>query len=203
MTGPEFTAYLQRHRKLLIVFFVLIIAGVLAFFAYDKYQRHQIERAGVLYSEMSDSLASGNDATARASAETLLHDYHSTPYAAMARFYLARLDTDANKTAAAEAQLEKLVPNNDLPTGLQPLAQASLARLYIEQGKNQQALQLLQKPDKAFAAVDWELRGDAQAKMGQDAKARADYQKALAALPATDPYAAFLQMKMANLGVAG
>ena len=203
MTGQEFTQSLQRHRKLLIVLFVLLLAGVLAFFAYDKYQRHQMERAGVLYNEMSGSLASNNDATARASAETLIHDYSSTPYAAMAHFYLARIDSDAKQDAKAEAQLQWLCSNHrTLPTGMQAMARAALARLYLQNGKNQQALQLLQKPERAFAAIDWELRGDAEAGLRHDSQARADYLKAIAALPATDPYLAYLQMKMANLGVS-
>ncbi|MEY2342449.1 YfgM family protein [Acidithiobacillus sp. IBUN Pt1247-S3] len=202
MTGPEFTESLQRHRKLLIILFVLIIAGVLAFFAYDKYQRHQMERAGVLYSEMSDSLASNNDAMVRASAETLVHDYGATPYASMARFYLARIDTEAKQDAKAEAQLQWLSDHSGLPAGMQPMARVALARLYLQNGKNQQVLQLLQKSDSAFAVVDWELRGDAEAGLRHYSQARDDYQKAIAALPATDPYVAYLQMKMANLGVS-
>ncbi|MBU2753524.1 tetratricopeptide repeat protein [Acidithiobacillus sp. CV18-2] len=202
MTGPDFTELLQRHRKLLIIVFVLIIAGVLAFFAYDKYQRHQVERAAVLYSELSDSLASGNDATARASAETLIHDYSATPYASMARFYLARLDIDAKQDDKAEGQLLQLTRQADLPEGMQGLARSALARLYVDNGKNQQALELLQKPDGAFAAVDWELRGDAEAKLRHDDRARDDYEKAIAHLPASDPYVVYLQMKMANLGVS-
>ncbi|MDD3760981.1 MAG: tetratricopeptide repeat protein [Acidithiobacillus sp.] len=202
MTGPDFTEFLQRHRKLLIVVFVLIIAGVLAFFAYDKYQRHQVERAAVLYSELSDSLASGNDATARASAETLIHDYSATPYASMARFYLARLDIDAKQDNKAEEQFLQLTRQSDLPKGMQGLARSALARLYVDNGKNQQALELLQKPDGSFAVVDWELRGDAEAKLRHYDRARDDYEKAVAHLPASDPYVVYLQMKMANLGVS-
>ncbi|WP_308388576.1 tetratricopeptide repeat protein [Acidithiobacillus sp. AMEEHan] len=202
MTGPDFTELLQRHRKLLIVVFVLIIAGVLAFFAYDKYQRHQNERAAVLYSELTDSLASSNDATARVSAETLIHDYAATPYASMARFYLARLDIDAKQDGKAEEQLLQLTRKADLPKGMQGLARSALARLYVDNGKYQQALELLQRPDAAFAAVDWELRGDAEAKLRHDDRARDDYEKAIANLPASDPYVVYLQMKMANLGVS-
>jgi len=203
MTGTELTESLQRHRKLLIALFVLVIVGLLGFFAYDKYQRHQLERAGVLYSELAESLAQGKNDMARASAETLVQSYPSTAYASMARFYLARLDIDAKQTAKAEAQLQRLVATDDLPTGMHGLARAALARLYLQQGKNQQVLQLLQKIDPAYTAIDWELRGDAQNALGKTQEALDDYRKATAALPATDPYLAYLQMKMANLGASG
>ncbi|MEL5849589.1 MAG: tetratricopeptide repeat protein, partial [Candidatus Igneacidithiobacillus chanchocoensis] len=140
---------------------------------------------------------------ARASAETLLQSYPSTTYAPMARFYLARLDIDAKQTAKAEAQLQQLVATSTLPTGMRGLARAALARLYLQQGKNQQVLQLLQKSDSAYAAIDWELRGDAQNALGKTQEALDDYRKATSALPATDPYLAYLQMKMANLGASG
>ncbi len=201
MTGPELSAWLQRHSKLVLVVFVLILFALLAFFAYDKHQRAQAAHAAVLFNELQMSLASGQTATARASAETLVHDYGELAYGKMAHFYLAQLDLDDHNFPGAEAQLRFLSQDRTLPTGMQAMAQIRLARLYLEQKKPQLALNVLPHKDPAFAVLAWELRGDAELALQHLDLSRQDYEKALAALPVQDPYRAFLQLKIANLGV--
>lgn len=202
MTGQELSALLSRHRVALIVGVIVILLAAMGFFGYEKYQRHQTEKAAVLYNELVDTMLQGQNSTARASADTLIHQYGSTAYGIMARFFLARLDMDSKQVPAAEQSLSAVMDDSSAPRGMRSLARLDLARLYVDQHKPQNALNLLQKSDSAFAAIADEIKGDAYASLQQVSKADQAYQAAMKALPETDPYRSYLQMKIANIGVA-
>ena len=202
MTGPELSEFLYRHRIPLIAGTIIILLAAMGFFGYEKYQRHQVQRAAVLYNELVDTLVAGQTSTARASADTLVHQYGRTPYATFAHFFLARMDSESDQIPAAETELNIVIQSESAPRGLKSMARLSLARLYLEQKQAQKALGLLKAPDVAFATLQDEIQGDAYVALHQDGKAMQAYQSAIAALPAADPYRSYLQMKMANIGVA-
>ncbi len=160
-----------------------------------------MHRAAVVYSELGSSMASGAHSEARASAETLVHHYGSTPYASLARFFLARMDLEDHQTAAARSQLSRLARSKALPAGMRPIARIALGQMDLEEGKPEEVLTLLHGQNHAYAALEWELLGDAEAALRQPEKARNDYERAQAVLPAADPYRAYLQLKLANIGV--
>ena len=202
MTGPELSEFLYRHRISLIAGTIIILLAAMGFFGYEKYQRHQVQRAAVLYNELVDTLVAGQTSTARASADTLVHQYGRTPYATFAHFFLARMDSESDQIPAAETELNIIIQTENAPRGLKSMARLSLARLYLEQKQAQKALGLLKAPDVAFSTLQDEIQGDAYVALHQDSKAMQAYQSAIAALPAADPYRSYLQMKMANIGVA-
>ncbi|MHB8210191.1 MAG: YfgM family protein [Acidithiobacillus sp.] len=202
MTGPELSEFLYRHRISLIAGTIIILLAAMGFFGYEKYQRHQVQRAAVLYNELVDTLVAGQTSTARASADTLVHQYGRTPYATFAHFFLARMDSESDQIPAAETELNIIIQTESAPRGLKSMARLSLARLYLEQKQAQKALGLLKAPDVAFSTLQDEIQGDAYVALHQDGKAMQAYQSAIAALPAADPYRSYLQMKMANIGVA-
>ncbi len=192
---------MQRNRKTAIYLAVAVLVVFLAFFGYKKYQQHLMQRAAVVYSELGSSMASGASSEARASAETLVHRYGSTPYASLARFFLARMDMEDHKTAAAQSQLSSLAHGAGLPEGMRPIARIALAQLDLEEGKAGEVLTLLHGQNTAYATLEWELLGDAEVALRQPEEARNDYKRAQAVLPAADPYRAYLQLKLANIGV--
>jgi len=202
VTGPELSEFLYRHRISLIAGTIIILLAAMGFFGYEKYQRHQVQRAAVLYNELVDTLVAGQTSTARASADTLVHQYGRTPYATFAHFFLARMDSEGDQIPAAETELNIIIQTENAPRGLKSMARLSLARLYLEQKQAQKALGLLKAPDVAFSTLQDEIQGDAYVALHQDGKAMQAYQSAIAALPAADPYRSYLQMKMANIGVA-
>ncbi|MHB1579854.1 MAG: YfgM family protein [Acidithiobacillus sp.] len=202
MTGPELSELLYRHRISLIAGTIVILLAATGFFGYEKYQHHQVQRAAILYNELVDTLVAGQTSTARASADTLVHQYGHTPYATFARLFLARMDSESDQIPAAETELNTVIQTGSAPRGLKSMAKLDLARLYLEQKQAQKALDLLKAQDVAFATLQDEIQGDAYVALHQDGKAMQAYQSAIAALPAADPYRSYLQMKMANIGVA-
>ena len=202
MTGPQLSEVLYRHRISLIAGTIIVLFAAMGFFGYEKYQRHQMQHAAVLYNELVDTLVAGQTSTARASADTLVHQYGRTPYATFAHFFLARMDSEGGHIPAAETELNIVIQSESAPRGLKTMARLSLARLYVEQKQAKKALSLLKGPDVAFSTLQDEIQGDAYMALHQDGKAMHAYQSAIAALPAVDPYRNYLQMKMANIGVA-
>jgi len=201
VTGPELSEFLSRHRVALIAGVIILLLAALGFFGYEKYQRHQVQKAAVLYNELVDTLVAGQTSTARASADTLIHQYNQTPYATFAHFFLARMDMNSQKIPAAEAELKAVIQSSNAPRGMHSMARLGLARLEVNQHQPQKALDILQHSDPAFTTIHDEIQGDAYAALHQPIKARQAYQAALSALPAADPYRSYLQMKMANIGV--
>jgi len=201
VTGPELSDYLYRHRKSLIVAFALVVLGAMAFFGYAKYQRHQMAQAAAVYSELMQTMADDRKAAAEVSAQTLLQKYPHTPYATMARFFLARMELMQHQDAKAQAQLQAILKADHLPTGMEGLARSALAQLQLGQGQAKAALETLGAPGAIYAPLYWELRGDAHEQLQDWPQARQDYRKAEQALPDTDPYRAYLQLKLANIGV--
>ncbi len=202
MTGQELSAFLSRHRVILSVGIIIILLAAMGFFGYEKYQRHQTAKAAVLYSELVDTMVEGQTSTARASADTLIKQYGNTPYATMARFFLARMDMESKQIPAAEKNLTAVVDQHDAPRGMRSMARLNLARLYVDQHQAQKALGLLQKTQPAFVSLADEIKGDAYASLNQISQAEQAYKTAMTALPAADPYRSYLQMKIANIGVA-
>ena len=188
MTGPELSEFLYRHRISLIAGTIIILLAAMGFFGYEKFQHHQMQRAAVLYNELVDTLVAGQTTTARASADTLVHQYGRTPYATFAHFFLARMDSESDQIPAAETELNIIIQTESAPRGLKSMARLSLARLYLEQKQAQKALGLLKAPDVAFSTLQDEIQGDAYVALHQDSKAMQAYQSAIAALPAADPY---------------
>jgi len=202
VTGQELSALLSRHRITLIVGILVILFAAMGFFGYEKYQRHQTEKAAVLYSELVDTMVQGQTSTARASAGTLIHQYAHTPYATMAHFFLARMDMEGKQVPAAEKTLMSVIKNTSAPRGMRSLARLNLARLYVDQHQAHKALDILQNPQPAYVTLADEIKGDAYASLNQISQAEQAYHSAMSALPAVDPYRTYLQMKIANIGVA-
>lgn len=200
-SGFSLADFLYEYRKTLIGLFLLVVVGAGAFVGYQRYHAHQMEKAAVLYNEMTEALASNNAAQVQASAATLLKDYRGTPYALFARLYLARADADAGKPEAATKELQAFLAARNVPPGLAPIAHVALARAYLQMGQPQKALEALGQEPPAFAPLYEEVRGDAFAAQRQWPQARQAYQAAVSSLPESDPYRGYLELKLANLGV--
>ncbi len=131
---------------------------------------------------------------------TLINEFSDTPYAALSSLSLAKSEYEKGNVDAATAQLEIAVKHasNDV---IKQIANLRLAKVYIEQGKYEEALVLLnQSHAAAYDAQYEELKGDLYLAKGDVALARAAYDKAIDLQGAAA--SRWLKLKRQNLGAS-
>ena len=114
--------------------------------------------------------------------------------ATLAALQLAKAQTEAGKRDDAIATLRGL---HDLDPDLRAVVNQRLARLLVDAGQGKDALALLDD-DKNPAMLD--ARGDAEFVLGDRAKAREAYLKALALVDVGDPQHRLLTLKLIEAG---
>ena len=130
----------------------------------------------------------------------LINEFSDTPYAALSSLALAKSEYEKDNIDAATAQLEIAVKHasNDV---IKQIANLRLAKVYIEQGKYEEALVLLnQSHAAAYDAQYEELKGDLYLAKGDVALARAAYDKAIDLQGAAA--SRWLKLKRQNLGAS-
>ena len=113
---------------------------------------------------------------------------------ALAALQLAKAQVDGGKRDDAIATLRGL---HDLDPAMRSVVRERLARLLIDAGKGKEALALL---DDARDPTMLAIRGDAQFALGDRAKAREAYAKALGLVDVGDPQHRLLQLKLIEAG---
>ena len=113
---------------------------------------------------------------------------------ALAALQLAKAQVDAGKRDEAIVTLRGL---HDLDPAMRAVVNERLARLLIDAGKGKEALVLL---DDARDPTMLAIRGDAQFALGDRAKAREAYAKALGLVDVGDPQHRLLQLKLIEAG---
>lgn len=113
---------------------------------------------------------------------------------ALAALQLAKAQVDSGKRDDAIATLRGL---HDLDPAIRAVVRERLARLLIDAGKGKEALTLVDDDrDPAMLAI----RGDAEMALGERAKAREAYAKALGLVDVADPQHRLLQLKLIEAG---
>ncbi|HEY6640576.1 YfgM family protein [Povalibacter sp.] len=160
-----------------------IVLGVALLFGWNHWGKHrqgQAESAALLYRDVETALMSRDVARAEEALAALTGKFDSSSYAAQGRLAVAKLQFEAGKYAEAEALLRK-VADGAKDDELADVAQLRLARLLVQQGKNDDAIKLLEPLTAGgFGALAREIRGDALFAKGDKEGARAEYAAALA-----------------------
>jgi predicted negative regulator of RcsB-dependent stress response len=177
-----------------------LLFGAKSWFAY---QDRRAEEASNIYVAMTSAFARGDENLVTDRAGVLIADYSSSPYATLAALMLAKLKVDHGELEAAQAQLRWAL-DKSASAALRPLLRLRLARVMVAEGKLDEAGALLAQstPDKAYAPLYNELKGDINAARGAADKARADYELALAALPPESAEHRIVQLKYENTTAA-
>lgn len=173
--------------------------GIGALVGWRYWQNHQSEGAmssSLAYQQASEALAKG-DATGVSAAEKFSAE-NKNSYGVLSSLQLARYHADKGEFAQAETQLRTaLTQTKDVD--LQALTALRLARVQVQQGKADDALKTLDTITQAgWAAMVADVRGDALVSKGDNAAARAAYDKGVAANP-PQALQALLRMKLNNL----
>jgi predicted negative regulator of RcsB-dependent stress response len=174
-----------------------ILFGTKAWFAW---QDRVAQQASDIYAVMINALQNGNNQAVSEKAGTLIGDYSSTPYAALAALALAGLRVQEGELEAAATQLQWALDNGDADF-VSDTARLRLARVKLAQGQLDAAESVLGSAGSSNAAevLFAELRGDIYLARGDRDQAMASYQRALAITDENSSGRALLQLKYEEL----
>ena len=169
----------KKNGLAIIVGLVLGIGSVAGYQGWGIYQTRQAEAASDLYQEMLLSLENESLTRVRESADRLISEYGSTPYADAGSLMLARLDVEAGQLEQAGHHLSRVIDRSK-DSAMQHIARLRLVTLALDQGDLEWAEQLLtDQPTAGFESRYDELRGDIFAIRKDLNGARNAYQRAL------------------------
>jgi predicted negative regulator of RcsB-dependent stress response len=178
-----------------------IILGIGGWYGIQFYRSHQNEvalQAAAQFSQMAGALQVNDVQRSRQIADALIKNYPSSPYADQAQLTIARMDVEGGRDADAVAPLTQVM-NNSKDSELKQIARLRLARVLIDQGKSDDAIQLLASGTPgSFAGRYHEVHGDALAAKKDIPGAVAEYKAAVAAGDAGADEAV-LELKLADL----
>jgi len=184
-----------------VLMVVLVTGGWFGWQFWQDFKREQAEAASLQYIEMMDiaaSSATSEEQLAKYShlAHTLKDYYADSHYAHFAALLLARQAVDQNDLETAKQELEWVLENST-DEALEQIVRLRLARVQVELGEVDAALELLEKPSESFVSIYAEARGDFYLLENETEAARAAYQSALDSLGARDAGArSVLEMKI-------
>ncbi|MGL9760517.1 MAG: YfgM family protein [Symbiopectobacterium sp.] len=188
--------FLIENGTALVVGIVLGIGSLVGWRYWQNLQSEGAMSSSLAYQQVSEALAKGNAASVSAAEKFSTENKGS--YGVLSSLQLARYHADKGEFAQAETQLcTALTKTKDVY--LQALTALRLARVQVQQGKADDALKTLDTVTQAgWTAMVADVRGDAWASKGNNAVARAAYDKGMAANP-PQTLQVLLRMKLNNL----
>lgn len=178
-----------------------LVLGAAIIFGWNYYGNQKVTKstnASMLHESLMRAVESNNLDAAQAARDELHATYASSPYTEQAALALAKLYAEAGDLEKSAAALRDALSARPQ---IAMVARLRLARLLVTQGKAQEALDLLNaSPGTSFGPLFDEVRGDAQAALGNREAAAQAYRAALDS-PASVLDRSFVQMKLDALGL--
>ena len=182
-----------------------LILGLSGIIGWDQYKAHKLARgaeAAKMFEDLKTALVSDKADEANSIADKLKTEFSATPYAAQGLLRIAQHAVEKGRFDEALPPLAWVAANSEDKV-LQPLAQLRQARVLSQQGKFDEAIQLLDSNvDESYTALVQELRGDILLAQGNRKGARESFQKALTASTEAAANRETLQRKMDDLADA-
>jgi predicted negative regulator of RcsB-dependent stress response len=195
----EFKAWWKKNGQKTIALGLLLLLAYAAYNGWHYFQRKQAVEASTIYQELLVSDTKDTKTISEKSTH-LIESYASTPYAARAAVYVAKLNYQNNDIKNAKAKLEWAM-NNAKETAVAALAGLQLANILVEEKSYDAALKILDaKHDSGFDGLYWDLKGDILVALGKKSEAKSAYQRALTKLDAQGKYHLITEQKLESLG---
>lgn len=182
-------AWLRSNGAGLIGGVIVGLALILGWQWWNGHKAAEGMKAGDDYQAMLRSLEAKDVKKAQAQAAMLAE----TPYAPLAALDLAKAQLEGGQRDAAIATLRAA----ESSVALDRIVHQRLARLLIDAGKADEALQVLGDADDAASL---EVRGDAQVALGKRDEARKSYTEVLARLDVASPARRLVELKLTDVG---
>ena len=199
--GEVVKKWLQENGSAIVMGLVIAFGGLFGFKQWQSWQETNRQTASVEFEVMDQLLAAGQLDAAMSNFQNLQDEYTQSPYTSMAALKMARARIDVNQPDLAIG-LYQYVVDNGYPKALSVVARERLARVLLDQGRADEALQTLNGADdiRGFEARFAEVRGDIHLSQGRNEEAVAAYQEALDQLEANVGDRSMLLMKLQALG---
>ena len=175
--------WLKDNGLFIIASFGIAISSVFGLQFYQDSNLKQAENASRLYAEMEFAVRQQRLSQAQTILQQMDNEFSGSAYQIQSHLSMAKLFMDSLDYDNAITQLEFVLEQAEDET-LMMVARQRIARIYIEKGEFEEALDLLgqvQAPE-AFQAQYEIIKGDAYLGMGEQENARASYESALESL---------------------
>lgn len=199
--GEVVKKWLRENGSAIVMGLVLAFGGLFGFKQWQGWQENTRQRAAIEYQVLDQLLSQGQLDAAMSNFQSLQDDYPDSPYTSMAALKMARARIEVNQPELAVG-LYEFVMQNGYPKALTVIARERLARVLLDQGRPEDALQTLDGTQEiaGFEARYAEVRGDILHALGRNDEAAAAWREALTALEAGVGDRAMLVLKLQSVG---
>lgn len=199
--GEVVKRWLRENGSAIVMGLVIAFGGLFGFKQWQSWQENTRQRAATEYQVLDQLLSQGQLDAAMSNFQSLQDDYPESPYTSMAALKMARARIEVNQPELAVG-LYEFVMENGYPKALTIIARERLARVLLDQGQPEDALQTLDGTQEiaGFEARYAEVRGDILHALGRNDEAAAAWQEALTALEAGVGDRAMLVLKLQSVG---
>jgi predicted negative regulator of RcsB-dependent stress response len=199
--GEIVKKWLRENGSAIVMGLVIAFGGLFGFKQWQSWQDSNRQHASTEFSVMDQLLATGQLDAAMENFQNLRDDFSDSPYTSMAALQMARARIEANQPDLAIG-LYQFVIDNGYPKAMAVVARERLARVLLDQGRPDEALQVLDGATdiSGFEARYAETRGDVYVAQGRTDQASAAYLEALDHLESGVGDRGKLELKLQALG---
>ncbi|MDR1163007.1 MAG: tetratricopeptide repeat protein [Candidatus Accumulibacter sp.] len=177
----ELKTWWKQHGNPLLNVLLVVFSVVIAWQAWNWYQRRQIAQASMIYHSLQEAVQKKDIARVKAASGELIEKFDSASYASLGALMAAGAFVESGDAKTAKAQLQWVAERNK--DELRELARLYLAVLLIDEKSYDEALKQLEGSVlPVFEARFQDTRGDILKIQGKVDEARKAYQSALTKL---------------------
>ncbi len=204
-TEEENTEFLgslwDKYKYLIVLSLVLFGAGIFGWESWSQNRLSNLQDSADMYESFINSL-NDDDLDKKVMAEQIIEKYPNTLYADLVTFHLAKISVEEEDLNKAQEYLMWILKRRDSKWGsdfdpIEATARLRLARVLIANDHSNKALEIINESENISSSL-YEVKGDAEEKLGFYAEAKLSYLKALESNQ-SQSVEAILKMKLANL----
>lgn len=194
-------AWWAKWGNTILTIITVVLLAVASWQAWNWYQRHQAMQAAGVFEALQVAVRQQQPSQVLDASARLNNDYGGTAYADRGALLAATALIALGENDAARQRLEWVM--NRKHAAFAPVARLRLATLLLDSGQPAEGLELLSgSAPQGFGALYADRRGDLLYALGRTNDAVAAWQEAQQELPAADPLAAVVSLKLEALAPA-
>lgn len=188
------------YGTLIVITLLVVIAAIYGWRYWSTLKEHKAQAASIHYQNLLTGLDNNQPEQVMQSANHLLTDYPSTPYASLASLIVSADFVEKNDIEQAKTYLQWTMDHTK-DVNLNLITHLRMIRVLIAHNEIESAQTLLKSTpeNKAFSSAFTELKGDIYYHEKEFTKAYEAYKQALNTLPPNLPEAKLLEMKMQDV----